>query len=56
MAIDSLSIPDMSTEPERVFLGARRTISWGRSRLSLTTVEKVECLRHWMSGILEEGI
>jgi len=57
MAIDILSIPAMSAEPERVFSGARRTISWDRSRLSPTTVEKVECLKHWLkSRILEEGI
>ena len=57
MAIDILSIPAMSAEPERVFSGARRTISWERSRLSPTTVEKVECSKHWMrSGILDAGI
>lgn len=27
MALDILSVPAMSDEPERVFLGARRTIS-----------------------------
>jgi hypothetical protein len=28
IALDILSIPAMSDEPERVFSGARRTISW----------------------------
>ena len=56
MAIDILSIPAMSAEPERVFSGTRRTISWERSRLSPKTVEKVECVKHWTrSGILEQG-
>jgi hypothetical protein len=32
MAIDILSIPAMSDEPERVFSGARRTISWSRAK------------------------
>jgi hAT family C-terminal dimerisation region len=31
MAIDLLSIPAMSGEPERVFSGARRTILWERN-------------------------
>jgi len=47
MAIDILSIPAMSDEPERVFSGARRTISWERARLTSEMVEKVECLKHW---------
>jgi hypothetical protein len=41
MAIDILSIPAMSDEPERVFSGARRTISWERAQLS------AEKLKEW---------
>jgi hypothetical protein len=53
MAIDILSIPAMSAEPERVFSGARRTISWERASLSAVTIERTECLKHWKrSGIL----
>ncbi len=55
MAIDILSIPAMSDEPERVFSGARRTISWERGQLNPETVEMTECLKHWKkSGILDK--
>ena len=42
MAIDILSIPAMSAEPERVFSGARRTISWERAQMGATNLERVE--------------
>ena len=55
MAIDIFSIPAMSDEPERVFLGARRTITWDRAQLAPKTIEKTECLKHWKrSGILND--
>lgn len=55
MALDILSIPAMSDEPERVFSGARRTISWDRAQMSAETLECVECLKHWKrSRILNE--
>ena len=55
MAIDILSIPAMSDEPERVFSGARRTISWERSLLGSNKIEEIECLKHWKrSGILND--
>ncbi|XP_044714549.1 Ribonuclease H-like protein [Hirsutella rhossiliensis] len=38
MAIDILSIPAMSADPERTFSGARRTISWDRMLLGASTV------------------
>ena len=54
MAIDILSIPPMSDEPERVFSGARRTVSWDRGQMVLETIEMQECLKHWKkSGILD---
>ena len=47
----------MSAEPERVFSGARRTISWERMQLGEDTIEMLECLKHWMrSGLIEEII
>ena len=53
MAIDILSIPPMSDEPERVFSGARRTVSWDRGQMEPRTIEMRECLKHWKkSGIL----
>ena len=55
MAIDILSIPAMSDEPERVFSGARRTISWDRAQLSPDNIERIECLKSWLrSDILED--
>jgi hypothetical protein len=55
MAMDILSIPAMSDEPERVFSGACRTVSWERSQMEPKTLEMVECLKHWKtSGILSK--
>ena len=55
MAIDILSMPAMSDEVERVFSGARRTITWDRASLGVTNVALLECLKHWkLSGILKE--
>lgn len=45
MAYDFLSIPAMSAEPERVFSGARRTISDDRNRLSSESIEATEGLK-----------
>ncbi|KAL6402760.1 HAT domain-containing protein [Ilyonectria robusta] len=44
LAIDILSVPAMSDDPERVFSCTRRTISWDRARLSAGSVEKLQCL------------
>jgi hypothetical protein len=53
MAIDILSIPPMSDELERVFLGARRTVTWDKGQIEPETIEMRECLKHWKrSGIL----
>jgi hypothetical protein len=50
----SLMAIDMSAEPERIFSGGRRTISWDRAQLEAETVEKLECLKHWeRSSILD---
>jgi hypothetical protein len=54
MAIDILLIPPMSDEPERVFSGARCTVSWDRGQMEPGTIEIRECLKHWKrSGILD---
>ena len=55
MAIDILSIPAMSAEAERVFSGARRTISWTRCRLGATVIEQTECLKSWIREIVKSG-
>lgn len=55
MAIDILSIPAISNKPERVFSGARRTVSWERGQMDPETLEITECLKHWKkSGILDK--
>lgn len=54
-AINILSIPAMSAEPERVFSGARRTISWERMQLGEETIQMLECLKHWIrSGLVTD--
>lgn len=55
MEIDILSIPAMSAEPERIFSGARRTITWSRYRLGADNVQRMECLKSWIrTGIVSE--
>ena len=48
MAIDVLSIPPESTDPESAFSGGRRTLSWDRERMICDNVEKVECIGNWI--------
>jgi hypothetical protein len=48
MALDILSIPAMSADPERLFLGAKITISDRRNRLGIATIQAIECLKSWM--------
>ena len=47
MAIDFLTIPAMSAEPERVFSGAKLTMTDRRNRLSAEIIEAFECLKSW---------
>ena len=55
MAIDIFSIPAMSSEPERVFSGAKHTISEQRNSLKADTIEILECLKSWFRlGIFTE--
>jgi len=55
MAIDILSIPLISDELERCFLGARCTVSWDRGQLEAETIKLRELLKHWKkSGILDK--
>ncbi|KAM4067356.1 ribonuclease H-like protein [Hirsutella rhossiliensis] len=56
MAIDILSIPAMSADPERTFSGARRTISWDRMLLGASTVERGECLKSWICNGITAGL
>ncbi len=53
MAINILLIPLMSDEPKRVFLGARRIVTWDKGQIEVKTIEMRDCLKHWKkSGIL----
>jgi hypothetical protein len=52
MALDMLSIPAMSAEPERLFSGAKISITDRRTRLGIELIEALECLKSWM-GIQE---
>jgi hypothetical protein len=56
MAVNILSIPAMSADPERVFSGARRTISWDRMLLGAATIEKGECLKSWIQSGITRGL
>src|SRR5882762_2093737 len=62
-AIDILSMPAMSAElgkiaaePERVFSGCRRTITWQRMRLGVKVVEEGECLKSWIRSDVVAGL
>jgi len=39
----------MSAEPERLFSGAKITITDCRNRLGIETIEAIECLKSWLS-------
>jgi hypothetical protein len=47
LAVDILSIPAMSAEPERLFSGAGITITDRRNRLGSDVIEALECLKSW---------
>ncbi len=48
MAMDTFSIPAMSSEPERVFSSTKHILSDERARLRPHTIEALECVKHWM--------
>jgi hypothetical protein len=48
MAIDILSVPAESAEPERTFSGARRIARWDRLRLLIESIKKIECIGNWL--------
>ena len=55
MAIDIYSIPAMSSEPERIFSGAKLTFSDQRNGLKSETIELLEYLKSWFRlGIFTE--
>ena len=50
MALDILSIPAMSAEPERLFSGAKITITDHRNQLGIESIQAIECLKSWLGG------
>jgi hypothetical protein len=48
MALDVFSIPAMSAEPERLFSGAKITISDRRNKLGIKNIEASECIKSWI--------
>ena len=46
----------MSADPERVFSGARCTISWDRTLLRPSTIEKGEWLKSWIRSGITSGL
>lgn len=54
MAIDIFSILAMFSEAERVFSGARRTLTDDRGSMKIDTLEAIECLKSWFRcGLFE---
>jgi hypothetical protein len=51
MAVDILSIAAMSADPERLFSGAKITITDRRNRLGIRTIQALECLKSWLNII-----
>ena len=52
MALNILSIPTMSADPERLFSGANIIITDRRNRLGISTIKALECLKSWL-GIVD---
>lgn len=47
LALDILSIPAMSAEPERLFSATKLIITDSRNKLSIGMIEALACLRSW---------
>ena len=52
MAFDILTIPAMSSEPERVFSRGGLVISSQRHSINAKTLETLLCLQHWLKDEL----
>ena len=48
MALNILSIPVMSADPERLFSGTKIIVSDRRNRLGIYTIKALECLKSWL--------
>ena len=47
MALDILSAPAMSSDPERAFSAAKITLSERRNKMGIEMIEYLECLKSW---------
>jgi hypothetical protein len=47
LALDILSIPAMSAEPERLFSATKLMITDIRNRLGIKMIEALACLKSW---------
>ena len=47
MALDLLSIPAMSAEPELLFSGIKITLQDRRNRLGIDIIEAIKCIKSW---------
>jgi hypothetical protein len=47
IALDLLSISEMSAEPERLFSDTKITLQDRRNRLGIDIVEAIECIKSW---------
>ncbi len=48
MAINILSIPAMSSDPERAFSAAKITLTDRRNKLLMEIIKYLECLKSWI--------
>ena len=48
IALDLLSIPAMSADPERFWSGAKITVADRHGKLKIETIEALECLKSWL--------
>ena len=55
IVIDILSILPMSSELERIFSGAQRTITWQQMKLGPANIKQLECLKSWVKRGLMQG-
>jgi hypothetical protein len=46
--LDILSIPAMSSDPERAFSAAKITLTDRRNKLSIEMIKYLECLKSWL--------
>ncbi len=51
MALDLLSIPAMSSDPERLFSRAKITVTDRRNKLRIEVIQALKCIKSWLKII-----